>query len=121
MPPVGPPSPAVSSRSCPRQGGSMQEKQGCLVALGAVLALATVIGLASPTTVSAARARMSAARRLEAARILRAIDEKRTETWSWQRLMGRGRTPQTASERRIRSLAYRHWVLELWTRRARRA
>ena len=98
----------------------MQGKQGCLVALAAGLALATGIGLTSPTTVSAGRARTTAARRLEAARVLRAIDEKRRETWNWQRLMGRGRTPHTDSERRITSLAYRHWVLALWTKRARR-
>src|SRR5439155_15568594 len=40
------------------------------------------------------------------------------ETWRWQRIMHRPRTPYSETVRRIQSVAYRSWVLGLWQRRA---
>ncbi len=46
------------------------------------------------------------------------IDDFRIETWRWQSLMGKPRTPTAYSERRARSAAYRAWLLDLWRKRA---
>jgi len=104
----------------------MQGKQAWPAALAAVLVIA--IGSVSAAAGAApARGRHHrAARTLQAVRreqalVLRGIAGKRLETWRWERLMGRRRTRSGASERRIASLAYRQWVLRLWTRRAARA
>jgi hypothetical protein len=53
--------------------------------------------------------------------LLTPIAQRRRDTWHWQRLMGKQRTPSSTSERRSRSPHYRRWVLGLWTRRAERA
>jgi hypothetical protein len=47
-----------------------------------------------------------------------AIADYRGETWRWQRLMGRPRTPYRATAERSTSEAYRQWVLALWKERA---
>ena len=52
---------------------------------------------------------------------LRAIDRYRTETWRWQALMRKPRTPTFYTERRSRDAAYLTWVRRLWQRRAVRA
>ncbi|MGH3072615.1 MAG: transglycosylase family protein [Gaiellaceae bacterium] len=52
---------------------------------------------------------------------LRAIDRYRTETWRWQKLMSKPRTPTLYSERSSRDAAYLHWVRRLWARRAAQA
>jgi hypothetical protein len=52
------------------------------------------------------------------ARLLAGIATRRDETWRWERVMHRARTPYVDSARRIRSVAYRKWVLHLWHRRA---
>jgi hypothetical protein len=52
------------------------------------------------------------------AALLRGIAARRDETWRWQRVMQRPRTPYVDSARRVQSLAYRTWVLGLWKRRA---
>jgi hypothetical protein len=52
---------------------------------------------------------------------LRTIDRYRTETWRWQSLMRKARTPTFYSERRSRDAAYIRWVRRLWQRRAARA
>lgn len=49
------------------------------------------------------------------------IDHWRSETWRWQRLMGKPRTPSSFSPRTSRNLPYRQWVLQLWKKRAQRA
>ncbi len=50
------------------------------------------------------------------------ITRKRNETWRWQRLMGKPRTPSSLSAaRRSRSRAYRRWVFRVWRGRAARA
>jgi len=69
---------------------------------------------------NAARA-SAAARLVEArmsARLLRHIVARRDETWRWQRVMLRPRTPFNNSARRVQSLRYRKWVSVLWHRRA---
>lgn len=55
------------------------------------------------------------------AKELRAIDRYRAETWRWQALMRKPRTPTLYTERRTRDGAYLRWVRRLWQRRAERA
>jgi len=50
--------------------------------------------------------------------LLRGIAVHRDETWRWQRVMHRPRTPFSNSARYVQSLAYRKWVLHLWHQRA---
>ena len=50
--------------------------------------------------------------------IVHVIDDYRRETWHWQRLMGKPRTPTNYSERKVASFRYRVWVLRLWRGRA---
>jgi hypothetical protein len=52
------------------------------------------------------------------ARLLGKIEVHRKETWRWQRLMNRRPTPYAGTVHRVRSIAYRRWVLSLWRRRA---
>jgi hypothetical protein len=52
--------------------------------------------------------------------LLARIDRRRAETWRWQRLMGKPRSPSSLSDRRSRSPEYRRWVLSLWQKRAAR-
>jgi hypothetical protein len=46
------------------------------------------------------------------------IKHWRGETWRWQRLMARPRTPASDNLRRTQSLDYKRWVLKLWKQRA---
>jgi hypothetical protein len=81
----------------------------------AVLAGALVLtpaALAPTNTADAASTRTA---------LLAEIDDLRRATWGWQQLMGRPRTPTDFAERRTRDHAYRHWVRNLWLRRARAA
>ena len=90
-------------------------KHVCLLTAIAVLAVAFV---------SRATARQHAPQAANAAdqalmrRLLERIDTHREQTWSWQRLMHRPRTPYAGSAQRIPSLGYRKWVLSLWRTRA---
>ena len=52
------------------------------------------------------------------AALLRGIVARRDETWRWQRVMLRSRTPYVGSARHLKSLSYRKWVLGLWRHRA---
>ena len=52
---------------------------------------------------------------------LEQIDEFRIETWRWQSLMRKPKTPTSFRERRVDSPAYLEWVRDLWRARARRA
>jgi Transglycosylase-like domain len=52
---------------------------------------------------------------------LEEIDEFRIETWRWQSLMRRPKTPTSFRERRVDSPAYLEWVRNLWRTRARTA
>ena len=46
------------------------------------------------------------------------IADYRSETWRWQKLMGKPRTPTNYSERRVASAPYRTWIRDLWRKRA---
>jgi hypothetical protein len=50
--------------------------------------------------------------------LLRQIYAHRDETWHWQRVMLRPRTPFGDSARRVTSIAYRRWAAGLWEHRA---
>ena len=52
---------------------------------------------------------------------LEAIAEFRSETWRWQTLMRKPRTPTVFTERRTSDTEYLRWVRGLWQRRAARA
>jgi len=80
--------------------------------------LAALAALAAGSTFFASRA---TARNLRSEVVLRLIEVKRDETWRWQTLMGRPRSPHAGSARRSPSFAYRLWVLRLWSARAARA
>jgi hypothetical protein len=80
-----------------------------------VLACASCIGVAAFAHPTAATAASTRAAQLEA------IDEFRIETWRWQSLMRKPRTPTLFTERRTRDSAYLTWVRDLWKRRAARA
>lgn len=54
----------------------------------------------------------------ELRRILGRIERNRDETWRWQKVMHRPRTPYAASAGKVRSLAYVQWVRDLWLRRS---
>jgi len=52
------------------------------------------------------------------AALLRRIEAHRNETWKWQRVMQKRRTPFVDSARSTASLTYRRWVAGLWLHRA---
>ena len=76
---------------------------------------ALCIGLAAVPHPTAATAGSTRVAQIEA------IDEFRIETWRWQSLMRKPRTPTLFSERRTSDAAYLRWVRALWQRRAERA
>lgn len=80
---------------------------------GAAAAPAT----AEEQAAEASAERALAARRL-AARQIKLIDRYRLETWRWQRLMGKPRSPTSYSARRSPNPDYRRWVVNLWRKRA---
>ena len=90
-------------------------KHVCLLVAIAVLAVAVV---SQATARRQAPRTASAADRVLMHRLLERIDTHREQTWRWQRLMHRPRTPYAASAQRIRSLDYRTWVMQLWRTRA---
>jgi hypothetical protein len=53
--------------------------------------------------------------------LLDRIGKHRDETWRWQKVMQQPRTRYSASADKVRSVAYREWVMRLWFRRALRA
>ena len=53
--------------------------------------------------------------------LLTTIARYRRETWHWQRLMGKRRTPTAFDARETRKPSYRRWIRDLWLRRAERA
>ena len=82
-----------------------------------VVACALCIGLGASAQPTAATASSTRVAQLEA------IDEFRTETWRWQSLMRKPRTPTQFAERRTSDTAYLRWVRQPLgaSRRARRA
>jgi hypothetical protein len=90
-------------------------KHACLLAALAAFFVALVPRAAARQH---SRSRATTVDRALMSRLLDRIAAHRKETWRWQRVMHRPRTPYEDSMRRIRSLAYRTWVLHLWHRRA---
>jgi hypothetical protein len=82
-----------------------------LFVVAGVLSLA-VAAFARPHSASASSTRVAK---------LEQIQEFRIETWRWQSLMRKPRTPATFSERRSKDEAYLKWVHDLWEQRAARA
>lgn len=83
--------------------------------------LLAALGTLSVALVPQATARREHVQKADAvvlAKLLNRITRHRDDTWRWQKVMHRPRTPYAGSARRIRSLAYRKWVLHLWHRRA---
>lgn len=50
--------------------------------------------------------------------VLRQIERYQSETWHWQQLMKRPKTPADEAASRSSSRAFRGWVLRLWKQRA---
>ena len=76
-----------------------------LVVAGAIcVCLATFAGTASATASSTRIAQIEE------------IDALRTETWRWQSLMRKPRTPTAFTERRTSDASYLRWVRNLWQR-----
>jgi Transglycosylase-like domain len=88
-----------------------------------VVACAICAVLATPGTTSATASSTRVAQREAATRIahIAAIVEFRSETWRWQSLMRKPRTPAVFAERRTSDTEYLRWVRSLWQRRAARA
>ena len=82
-----------------------------------VLAGALLIALGAATQTEPHAATSSAARLAQ----LDAISDYRAETWRWQALMSKPRTPTRYNERRTRDTSYLRWVRDLWRGRAARA
>ena len=82
-----------------------------------VLACALSIALAAATQTSPQAATSSAARLAQ----LDAIADYRSQTWRWQKLMSKPRTPTKYAERRIKDTAYLRWLRNLWQDRAAKA
>lgn len=90
-------------------------KHACLLAVLATLAVA-LVPQATARQQHATRVRMVDT--AELAGLLHGITHHRDETWHWQHVMHRPRTPYSGSVRHIRSVAYRSWLLQIWRRRA---
>lgn len=78
-----------------------------LVLLGVLVLAVAALTRPGPAAASSTRTAM-----------LEQIDDLRNETWRWQRLMMKPRTPTNYSERESTSASYRAWVRRLWQRRA---
>jgi hypothetical protein len=94
-----------------------------VVLLAVLVAVATALVPHATARQHAAEALRSAqaARQVapqESSALLRRIEAHRNETWRWQRVMQRPRTPFKDSARQAPSLAYRRWVVGLWLHRA---
>lgn len=73
-------------------------------------ALCLVVGaFARPHAASASSTRIAT---------IEEIQELRSETWRWQSLMRKPRTPSAFTERRADNENYIEWVRDLWLRRA---
>ena len=89
----------------------------------AALACATAVAFASLADPAAAPAgeRRTASNELSAAAAVRLIERYRKETWRWEKLMRRKRTPSRYTAQQSPDPAYRAWMLRLWKQRALRA
>ncbi len=80
-----------------------------------VLACALSLGLGA---VSVAQPPAATASPTRIDRLEREIEALRAETWRWQALMRKPRTPSSFTERHAESPRYIGWVRDLWHRRA---
>jgi hypothetical protein len=85
--------------------------------LAALAALAVAVVPPAGARKEAAKSRVLATR-LQLVRLLDRIEYHRDQTWHWQRLMLQPPTRYSASAGKVRSVAYRAWVMRLWLRRA---
>ena len=99
-----------------------------VVLVGLAAALGTAAGAGTLGPLEAARQEAAAkarAARLAAARESRILIEdikgRRNETWRWQFVMGKPRTPYAGHAEQSASLPYQRWVLNQWTKRAEKA
>jgi hypothetical protein len=90
----------------------------CAAALGCATAIA-LVALARPAEAPAGK-RQIAINARQTAQTIRLIDRYRKETWRWQKLMRRTRTPSNSAGQSP-APAYRAWLLRLWKQRAARA
>jgi hypothetical protein len=91
------------------------------VVLFAVLAACAIALVPQATARQQAPNRARAVKRVPpdtGAALVPVIAAHRDETWRWQRVMQRPRTPYRDSARKVEKLAYRRWVLGLWKHRA---
>ena len=91
------------------------------VVLFVVLAACAIALVPQATARQQAPNRVRAVKRVPpdtGAALLPIITAHRDETWRWQRVMQRPRTPFSNSARKVENLAYRRWVLGLWKHRA---
>jgi hypothetical protein len=101
-----------------------------LVGLAAALGTAAGAGTLGPLEEARKTARLEAdanarAARLAAAResraLVREIRTHRYETWRWQFVMGKRRTPYAGHAERSASLPYKRWARATWEQRAKKA
>jgi hypothetical protein len=90
-------------------------RYACLLALLATLAVALVPRASARQQHGAHTA---VASRVQISRLLERIAVHRDETWRWQGMMHRRKTPFGVGARQLQSLAYGRWVLKVWYRRA---
>jgi len=92
-----------------------------------LLAMLTAFATALVPQATARQARPQVAKHVQAVKhvspevsvaLLRRIYAHRDETWRWQRVMQRARTPFGDSARHVSSLGYRRWAAGLWLHRA---
>jgi len=94
-----------------------------LVGLAAALGTTAGAGTLGPLD-EAHRARAARAHAAEVSlrrALVTTIRERRDETWKWQFVMGRPRTPYGGEAETSTSLRYQSWVLSRWARRAEKA
>lgn len=106
---------------CPLRSSSRKTKENIALRHAPLLALLALLAAAMVPQATAREHGSDRAQRVHRevlAGLLEGIAVHRDETWHWQRVMDRPRTPYDGSARRVQSVAYRAWVLHLWRRRA---
>src|SRR5205085_7277998 len=92
-----------------------QGKTASVLAALAMLAVAPVPRAGARKGVAQRKDRATG---IQLARLLDGISYHRKETWKWQRVMQQPLTRYSASAEKVRSVAYRRWVMHLWIQRA---
>jgi hypothetical protein len=86
------------------------------IALFCCAAIAASLGVLFVPDGSSARS--AGAKIVPSEYLLEPIERAQSETWHWQRLMGKTQTRTVHSARRSTNADYRRWVLRLWRQRA---